>query len=204
MPRIDRPALLVVEGLALVAAALAPVSMPVLGLLVIGSISVWVRGRSWFATTRAPALLVAGGAAVGAIALALALAISPALSALTGRAVEWSQFAIARGAVQGALVAAVWVTAFALATEMVFRGWVLTRVREIAPQVGPSGAIAIAALLEAAITPGHAAIRIGALAMGVGCGTLFVGGGARLAAPLACRLVFELGSVMLTWLELVR
>ena len=96
MPRIDRPALLVVEGLALVAAALAPVSMPVLGLLVIGSISVWVRGKSWFATTRAHALLIAGGAAVGAIALALALAISPALSAITGRAVEWSQFAIAR------------------------------------------------------------------------------------------------------------
>ncbi len=203
MRRADK-ALRAIEALALIGAALAPIATPVLGLLVVGSISVWTRGGAWFATTRAPTLLVAGGAAVGAIGLALALAISPALADATGRAVEWTQFAIARGALQGALVAAVWVAAFAVATELVFRGWVLTRVRELLPPVGPAGAVVIAAVIEALVTPGHVGIRVGALAMGLGCGALFVSGGARLAAPLAARVVFELGTVMVTWLELVR
>jgi hypothetical protein len=198
-------ALTAIEGLALIAAALAPISapLPIIGLLVVASMILWARGRSWFPAPT-PAAILVGSAAVGALALGLALALSPALGDLTDSIVVWSQYPIARGQLQGAIMAGLIAGATAVATELVFRGWVLARVRELAPRAGAIAAIVCAAAIEAAVTQGDAAVRAGAFAMGVGGGALYVGAGGRVTAPIVSRVVFELGSVMLTWLTLVR
>jgi len=95
------------------------------------------------------------------------------------------------------------VAAQAVAIEMAMRGWLVPRVLEIAPRVGAIGAVIASGAAEAAITPGHLATRAGAFVLGVGGALLFLGAGRRLAAPIACRVTFELGAVLLAALRLV-
>ena len=95
------------------------------------------------------------------------------------------------------------VAAQAAAIEMSLRGWLVPRVLEVLPRGGPALAALASAFAEAAITRGHLATRAGAFALGLGGAILFLGGGRRLAAPLACRLSFELGAVLLAALRVI-
>src|SRR5262249_34027349 len=147
--------------------------------------------------------LAALGVACGAVALIVAIAISAPLGELTGRAVEWSQYAIVRGSPGGFVAVAVIVAAQAIAIEMALRGWLVVRVLDIAPRGGPALAALASAVAEAAVTRGAVATRAGAFAMGLGGAIVFLGAGRRLAASLACRLTFELGAVVLTALRVI-
>jgi hypothetical protein len=192
-----------VELVAIAAIAIAPVPMPAACALAVASASLWARGKSWFVTAPAPAELVPIGVVCGAIALAIALWISEPIAIVTGRAVEWTQYAVVRGSPQAFVVVTVVVAAQAVAIEMALRGWLVPRVLELFPRGGAALAIAASGLAEAAITPGHVATRAGALVLGVGGAILFLGAGRRLAAPIACRVTFELGAVLITALRLV-
>ncbi|HTJ46547.1 MAG TPA: hypothetical protein VL463_30785 [Kofleriaceae bacterium] len=191
------------EVAALAIVAIAPVPVPAAWLLAIASVSLWARGRSWIAPVPAPIELVPVGVACGAIALGIALALSSPIGALTGRMVEWTQYAIVRGSAQYFVVVAIIVGAQAIAIEMALRGWLIPRVLEVAPRGGVVAAALASALAEAIVTPGHLATRLGAFVLGLGGAVLFLGAGRRLAAPLACRLTFELGAVVLAALRLV-
>jgi hypothetical protein len=200
---VDRRAWFVVEVIAIAAIAIAPVPIPAAWLLAVASLSVWARGRSWVAPVPAPAELVPVGVACGAVALGVALALSSPLGALTGRAVEWTQYAIVRGSPDAFIAVSLIVGAQAVAMELALRGWLIPRVLEVAPRGGPALAAIASATAEAAITPGHAAARAGAFVLGLGGAVLFLGAGRRLAATVACRLTFELGAVLLAALRIV-
>ena len=193
-----------IELAALAVIAIAPVPVPEAWLVAIASISIWTRGRSW-ADRRdpAPPELVPVGLLCGVAALIAALIVSEPIAALTGRAVEWSQYTIVRGSPQNFVVIACVVAAQAVAIEMALRGWWLPRVLEIAPRGGVTLAVVASALAEAAITRGPITTRAGAFALGLGGALLYIGGGRRLAAPMACRLGFELGAVLLAALRVI-
>jgi hypothetical protein len=193
----------VVELAAIAAIAIAPVPVPAAWLLGLASVSLWARGRSWIAETTAPPELTAVGVVCGVAALGLAVALSEPLGALTGRAVEWSQYAIVRGSPGAFATVAMLVAAQAVAIEMALRGWLVPRVMEAVPRGGAPLAALASAVAEAAITPGHLATRAGAFALGLGGAVLFLGGGRRLSAPIACRVTFELGAVLLAALRIV-
>ena len=192
-----------VELVAIAAIAIAPVPLPAACALVVASVSLWARGRSWFEATPAPAELVPIGVVCGAVALVIALWISEPIAIVTGRAVEWTQYAVVRGSPQAFVMVAIVVGAQAIAIEMALRGWLVPRVIDLFPIGGVPLAIAASGIAEAAITPGHMWTRIGAYTIGTGSTLLFIGAGRRLAAPIACRLTFELGAVLITALRLV-
>src|SRR5437868_2143233 len=94
-----------IELAALAVVAIAPLPMPAAWLLGIASASMWARGLTWGPSLAAPSVtppvLLPIGVACGAVALVLALALSAPLGDLTGRAVEWSQYAMVRGSPVG-------------------------------------------------------------------------------------------------------
>lgn len=194
------------EVLAVLAIALAPLpdQLPVaLPLLVAGSLSRWVRGRSWADVVRGPTDRAAAGALAGALALGAALlAGTPAIEIFGQRAVEWSAHPMVRGnAMMFAMVAA-YVAATAVAIELALRGWIVERVLELSP--GPPVLPVLAgALAEALVTPGDLTARLGGALFGLGLGWLYAAGGRSILAPICARLVFELGMVFLESLRLV-
>lgn len=193
--------MLALEIAAFVAGALASLRWPIyalIGLLAIGSYARWRRNLGWGEPRVAfPGLAAVAGAA-GLLALALAVAVaSPFLEGLTERSIEWTQLATIRGNLQLLVLAGVLVVAQAAAAELVLRRWLLDRVLDTGAR--PIVAVAIAAAAEAAITGGHPAARLGAGLAGVGYGLLYTGGGRRLDGPIAARVVFELGALVLVW-----
>jgi hypothetical protein len=188
-----------VEALAIAATAIIPLPVPAqIPLLSVASISLWVRGGSWsprFATNR---LRVVVGIAVGAAALALAFGvIGPALEAGAGAMIVWTQWGVVRGNVAAAIPVAIVVAALVVATEMILRGWIVERVLELASGwPGRIAAVAIAAGIEAIFlaTPENA---FGAMLFGAALGSIYLSSGRSLVAPIAARLVFELGIVVL-------
>jgi membrane protease YdiL (CAAX protease family) len=197
------PRLFVVEALALAVIAVAPVPVPMGVALLVASLSIWVRGGSWAGPGPAPGGAILGGAAVGAAALGLALVVSPGLADVTGRAVEWNQYPMVRGSAVGFTTVAVLVVAQGVAAEMAFRGWLLPRIADLAPRAGTALAAVGSALAEALVTRGHLATRAGAFVLGLGGAVLYLGARRRLAAPIACRLVFDLGALALGAFKLV-
>lgn len=202
-----RRGLVPLEVAAVLAIAIAPLPVPrVVPLLAVASASRWARGRAWVDVLHAPARLRRVGAAAGLAALVLALvAGTPAIEALTGQAVVWSQFPIVRGNAAQLLAVAVLVAAAALATELVLRGWIVERVLELARPgpVTPALAVLVGALAEALITGGDVAVRLGAAVFGLGLGTLHVAAGRDVLPPLYARLAFVLGALVLEWQRLV-
>src|SRR4051794_1642747 len=106
-------AAVIVELAAIAAVAIVPVPVPAAWLLAVASASMWARGKSWSPSPLAPGSarppapeLVPIGVVCGAIALVAALVISAPLADVTGRAVEWSQYAIVRGSPQNFVVIA--------------------------------------------------------------------------------------------------
>jgi len=199
-----------------IAAAPLPEPMPAaLPLLVAGSLSRWVRGRSWADVVRggwSPAgeavsagarRRLAVGALAGAVALAAAvLAGAPAIEALGQRAVEWSSYPVVRGNASLFAMVAVYVAATAIATELALRGWIVERVLELSPGP-PVLPVLVGAFAEALITPGDVAARLGGALFGAGLGWIYAAGGRSVLAPICARLVFELGVVFLEAMRLV-
>jgi hypothetical protein len=191
-------ALAAAEAAALIAFAVLPLPMAPALLLVVASAALWARGASFAGPAGAgpePALI---GIAAGAASLLAAVAIAgPALESVVGSAIEWNRQPAARGSVQGAIAVVVLAAAGAVAAELAFRGWLAGRVAALWPRGGAPGAVLVAAVAEALVTGGSLGERVGVFAVGCGLGALWAGSGRRLAAGLACRLVFEIGAVVL-------
>jgi hypothetical protein len=209
------------EALAVLVIAVVPLPDPVpaaLPLLVAGTLSRWIRGRSWadvvsggFSTTGerlAPdawrGLSRFGiGALAGALALGFAvLAGTPAIENLGRRAIEWSSYPIVRGNFSIFAMVAAYVAATAIATELALRGWLVERVLELSPGP-PVMPILVGAVAEALVTPGDLAARLGAALFGIGLGWMYIAGGRSVLAPIAARLVFQLGVLFLEALRLI-
>jgi len=189
-----------------------PVGIP---MLAAGSLSLWVRGRSWGDVLKGPSLYAAVGAGAGAVALLLAIVIgTPLVESVTGGAVQWSMFPIVRGSTTAAGTIAVLVAIGAVATELVLRGWVVERVLELGAP--PVIAILVGAFAEALIVfpiaggdPGALMIggdlnaRIGAGLFGLAMGWMYLAGGRSVAGPIAARAVFALGALALEAFQIV-
>jgi hypothetical protein len=206
---LERRGLVPFEVAAVIAAAFVTLPIPrVVPLLVVASLSRYLRRRSWAEAFRGGAFYVAIGAAAGVVALGLAFAAgTPVVESLTGHAVEWSTFPIVRGSGQQLFVVLVLVGVSAIAAELVLHGWILERVLELGSPTafrgGPMLPILVAAFAEAILTPGDLAVRIGAGAFGAGLGWMYVGGGRSLLAPTCARLAFQVGAVVLEAMRIV-
>lgn len=202
MPR-EMRSLVPFEAAVVIAAAALSLPVPaVVPLLVVASISLWLRGRSWAHVIHGPALHAAIGAAAGVAALMLALGVStPLVEAITDQAVQWSMYPIVRGSPGAALTVALVVGVSAVAAELVLRGWLVERVLEL----GGHRVLAIltGAIAEALIADGDLGMRIGAGLFGIAMGWMYVAGGRSVAAPVCARLVFSLGAVVLEALRVV-
>ena len=188
-----------------IAAAVVPLPIPAaVPLLVVASISLWLRGRGFGEVVKGPALYAAIGAVAGAVALGLALLVStPLVEALTDTAVEWSMYPIVRGSASQAIMVAIVVGVSALAAELVVHGWLVERALELrAPPVIAVllGAFA-EALLAGAVGPSEAdaaiTARIGTGIFGLGLAWMYLAAGRSIVAPLCARLVFLLGAIAL-------
>ena len=171
-----------------------PFSIP---LLLVASISRWLRRRSWAEVARGGLERVAIGALVGAVALGVGiLAGTPVVEAVTDRAVEWSQYGFVRGNASQLILFTVFVALAAVAAELALRGWIVERVLELSP--GPAILpILVGAITEALLTPGGLSARLGAAIFGVGLGWIYVAGGRSVVAPICARLVFSVGALLL-------
>ncbi len=202
-----------------IASAPLPEPMPAaLPLLVAGSLSRWVRGRSWAdvvrggwtpagdaaaADARAWLHRLAAGALAGLAAVVFAvLAGGPVIEALALRAVEWSSYPVVRGNASVFAMVAVYAAATAIATELALRGWIVERVLELSPGP-PILPVLVGAFAEALITPGDLAARLGGGLFGAGLGWMYAAGGRSVLAPLCARLVFDLGVLFLEAMRLV-
>lgn len=196
MPR-ELRSLVPFEVIAVIAAALVAMPVPVaVPLLVVASLSLWLRGRSWAELVKGPAVYAAIGAAAGLVALALALvAATPLLESITDHAVQWSMYPFARGSSGQAVMVAIVVGISAVASELVLRGWVVERVLELRGH--RMLAIVTGAIAEAAVSDGDLAMRFGAGVFGLGLGWMYVAGGRSVVAPICARLVFALGALAL-------
>ena len=194
------------EVVAILALALAPLPemVPIsLPLLVLATISKWIRGRDWAEVVHGGWFAAGIGAAVGLVALLLALVIgTPVIEALANRAVEWSQWPIVRGSTMQAVVVCMIVVASAFAAELALRGWIVDRLLELSPGP-PVLPVLTGAIAEALVTPGSVAVRIGAGLFGIGLGTLYVAGKRSCVAPIVARIAFSLGAVVIEALRLV-
>ena len=189
-----------IEIAIVIAAAIAPLPerLPVVvPLLVAALASRALRRRGWAEVLRGDALHALIGAAAGACALVLALALGTlALEAALDRAIEWSRFAVVRGSATQLLAVTVFVGALAAASELVLRAWIVDRVLELAPSQRVL-AVRTGALAEAAIEGDTLTARIGAFAFGLGLGWIYIAAGRNAIAPICARLAFEVGAVVL-------
>lgn len=188
------------EALAVVAVLIAPraASVPVvLPLLVLATVSRWLRRRDWASLMRRAPMVALTSVGAGLAALAAAIvAGTPVVEALSGRGVEWSVYPIVRGDPANLAVVALVVVAMSAATEAALRGWIVDRMLELSP--GPATLpIAVGAVVEAAITDGGVGARFGGAVFGAGLGILYVASGRNLVAPICARVGFALGALVL-------
>jgi len=174
----------------------------VVPLLVVASASLWLRGRSWAEVTKGPALYALIGGAAGIVALVLALWIgTPIAESLTDYAVQWSSYPIVRGSSVQFFVVALVVALFAVAAELVVRGWIVERVLELGGH--PLLAVLVGAFAEALLAPGDFTVRIGAGLVGIGLGWMYVAAGRSVVAPICARVAFTIGALLLEAMRLV-
>lgn len=194
------------EAAAVLAVALAPLpdAVPVaLPLLVAGSLSRWLRRRTWSELLQGGGHLARASFVAGLAALALAVIVgTPFVERMSGRLVEWSAFPIVRGNPSQLVLVAMIVVAMAIASELALRGWIVERVLELSPGP-PILPVLLGAIAEAMVTPGDLAVRIGAGAFGIGLGWLHVAAGRNVLAPICARIAFGLGAVTLEALRLI-
>ena len=89
----------------------------------------------------------------------------------------------------------------AIATELVLRGWLVERALELG--VAAPMAILLGAMLEALLTPGDFAVRIGGGLFGAGLTWMFVAGKRSVVAPASARVVFQLAALVLESLRVI-
>ena len=171
-------------------------------LLAVASVDRWVRGKGWIEPRLPVPGLTVAGAGLGLVALGAALLFAgPALERATERSIDWTQITAVRGNL-GILVTAIAVLgAQAIASELVFRRWLLDRLDGLGAQ--PWIAALAAAVAEGVVSGGHLGSRLGAAAAGLGFGLLYLGAGRRLAPAIACRLAFEIGALVIVYARLV-
>jgi hypothetical protein len=205
MPSSSQRALVPFEVAAVVAAIIVSMPIPkVVPLLVIASISLFLRGRSWVERFKGPAVFAAIGLGAGAVGLAASIAVgAPIIETVSGHAVNWSMYPIVRGSGQTFVMLAIVVGISALAAEMVLRGWLVERVLELAPRHATILAILAGAIAEALLADGGLDARLGAGVFGLGLGAMYVYGGRSLVAPIAARLAFTLGALALEALQVI-
>lgn len=200
---------MLIEIAAVIAIALAPLppALPVaLPLFAVASLSVWLRRRSWGQVVRFDRTHAVIGAVVGVAALLLALIVGdPIASALAGGSVQWSTDPIVRGntaALGGAIVLAL---ISAVCLELALRGWIVERVLELSGDRvdAPIIAVMVGALVEAVITAGPIASRIGAALFAVGLGIVYCAGKRNALAPIIARATFGVLAVVLQALQVI-
>lgn len=198
--------LVVFEIAAVLALAVAPLpdTMPVaLPLLVVATVSRWIRRRDWSQLLRADGWTAVVGGAAGLVALAIAVvAGTPFVEAMSGRGVEWSAFPVVRGSGSQLVLVALIVIAMAIASELALRGWIVERMLELSPGP-PVLPVLVGAIAEAVVTPGDLAVRIGAGVFGAGLGWIYVAGGRTVVASICARSAFGLAAVVLEALRLI-
>jgi len=194
------------EIAAVLALAVAPLpdTMPVaLPLLVVATVSRWVRRRDWSQLLRADGWTAAVGGAAGLVALAIAVvAGTPFVEAMSGRGVEWSAFPVVRGSGSQLVLVALIVIAVAIASEFALRGWIVERMLELSPGP-PVLPVLVGAVAEAVVTPGDLAVRIGAGVFGAGLGWIYAAAGRTVVASICARIAFGLAAVVLEALRLI-
>lgn len=198
-------ALLTAEIVAVIACAVLPLPVPAqLPLGVVAVVSYALRRERWENRFGFDGFRLGLGIGTGACALVLALvAISPLLTA-RGAMVAWAEHAMVRGKPDAVVMVVIVVAATAVATELVFRGFILERVR---PLVGGRGAtavaLAISACVEATVMGGGSARVFGAALVSVALGGLYLATGRSLVAPIAARVTFDVGVVVLEGLKMI-
>jgi membrane protease YdiL (CAAX protease family) len=202
-------ALLTAELVVVIACAALALPIPAqLPLLAMALISYKVRSLPWAPRFASAGVVWAVAAAMGVVALGLALVVTPALEARTGGLVAWTREAVVRGNPQMLVAAAVIISALTAATEVVMRGWILERIRE---QVAGAGrraslliAVGVTAAVEAMFTGSGAGwSALGAALVSAALSGLYLAAGRSLVAPIVARLTFELGVLALESLRLV-
>lgn len=202
----ELPRLAPIEAIAVLVIAVAPwpERLPVaLPLLVAATVARYVRRRTWADVAHGPAAgwQLLGGALAGAVALGLAVVLTPrGLAALSQRSFEWTEVAVASGDPSQLAIVALTIAVMALATELALRGWIVERVLELSPG-SPVLPIAVGALVEALVTPGDGATRLGAAFIGAGLGAMYVAAGRSVLAPVCARIAFQGGAVLLEGLR---
>ncbi len=206
MPVRELRSIVVIELIAVLAVAVIPFPEPItvaIPLLVVATLSRWIRGRSWAEGLRGGWSHVGVGALVGVTALGLALVLgAPIVAELTRRSVEWSQFPVVRGSTMIMFTMVLFAAVTALATELALRGWIVERVLELAPSRRVV-AVLVGAIAEAVVTPGDLAARCGAGMFGLGLGWIYVASGRSLTAPLVARMCFACCAVVLESLRVI-
>lgn len=188
------------------------------GLLVVGSLGLWVRGGGWgdvglggsgargrLAEEPRTGRHVLLGLGLGVLAaLAASFLVGPGLAALTGRSVESAALAAVADNAFLLVLALVLAWAHALGAEMVFRGWLLDRLETVWPDgarpardaPGPPARNAPGPLILAALAYGwylgdtSAASIVGGTLLGLGLGLLGRAGRPSLALPIATHGAF--------------
>ncbi|MEO8702508.1 MAG: CPBP family glutamic-type intramembrane protease [Kofleriaceae bacterium] len=195
-----------VEALAVFAVAAVPWPATVpfaLPLVIAGTASRWVRGRTWAEVAKGRAAHAVIGAVAGIVALVLAVGVATrGIASLSQRSFEWSEYAVVRGNVKLVLIVSLYVAVTAVAAELALRGWLVERVLELSPGENALP-ILVGALAEAVITPGDIATRVGAGLFGAGLGWLYIAGGRSVLAPVCARVAFQTGALVLEALRVV-
>jgi hypothetical protein len=206
----DRRHLVPAEVAAVIAVAIVSIAgawpdrIPVvLPLFAAASVFRWWRGRSWGEVWRtAPGYpLIACGVGVAALLVGV-IAGTPVIEALSDRAVQWSTYPLVRGSATNLIVVAVLVATIAVTAELVFHGWLVERILELAPR-NVAIAVMLGGVAEAIVMPGDFASRVGAGLFGAGLGWMYVASGRTVAATIPARVVFSVGAVVLESLRVI-
>jgi hypothetical protein len=199
-------ALLTAEVVAIIACAVLPLPVPAqVPLLVMALISFAVRGKMWSDRFESDRLRWAVGAVVGVIALALAwLVVGPVLESRTGGMVGWTRHGMVRGKPDAFLTIAILVAASAIGTELLMRAWILDRIRElVSGRAGVVIAVAVTAIVEAIFVGDPGWSCVGAALVSAALSGLYLASGRSLVAPIAARVTFEVGALLLEAFKLV-
>ena len=191
-----------IEAALVLVACVVPLPVPaVVPLVVVASLSLWLRGRSWAEVSKARRCLPRSARQPVRSRSCSRSCSAPAIETITDYAVQWSMQPVVRGNVATFAIVAVVVAASAAASRLVLRGWIVERALELGGH--RVVAVFIGALAEALLADGGVAIRIGAGLFGLGLGWMYIAGRRSVVAPICARLAFSLGALALEAMRVV-